>query len=104
MLEELNFQNFGITGRKEHKLDVFVKIKIAEKIFHRKDSEKPVTGILLGNVEGEELVIKKIFFYQIYEIEDNQILFNREDTTSLIEHFKKLYDMSVVGWFINREL
>lgn len=104
MLEEINFQNFGVTGRIEHQMDVFVKIKIAEKLYSELHSSKPVTGIFLGSIEGEQIFIKKVFFFNIFDIEGDQISFNREDTISLIDHFKAIYDLSVVGWFINRDL
>ena len=37
-------------------------------------------------------------------MQENQIMFNREDTVSLIEYYKKLYNLQIVGWFINKEL
>lgn len=33
MFEELNFQNFGVSKRTQHHLDLFAKISIVEKIF-----------------------------------------------------------------------
>lgn len=30
MFEEINFQNLGVSSRVEHKMDLFVKIQIAE--------------------------------------------------------------------------
>lgn len=44
----------------------------------------------------------KIFFYSIYESENDKIMFHREETVQLIDHFKKVYNLSIVGWFVNK--
>lgn len=104
MLEEINFQNLGITGRIEHKMDLFVKIQIAEKLFHEKQSTHLITGIFLGNIEGEVVNIHKVLFFPIFDFNDDQLHFHREGVVSMIDFHKKIYDLQVVGWFINNEL
>lgn len=61
-------------------------------------------ALLLGNVKGQKIEIKKVVFINIFNLkEDGSITYNRELTEKTVNHVKNIYNLQIVGWFIESE-
>ena len=102
MKESINFQDFGVSQRIEHKIDLSVKLQITEKLIQTQESL--ITGLFLGKIEGDKVIIKNIIFPKMFNYTEAGLSFNRETTDNIVNHYKQIFNLSVVGWFINKQL
>lgn len=102
MKESINFQDFGVSQQVQHSLDLSVKLAITQKLIQ---SQSPlITGLFLGKIEGDKVLIKKVIFPKMFTYTESGLSFNRETTDNIVNHYKKILNLSIVGWFINKNL
>ena len=96
MIEELNFQDFGMRAPVTHRIDPSVVIDIFEAL--QEDVNSPlITGVLMGKQEGDRLSVEHVLVTQFCYIEDKKIV-KDQDLGTLIQYHQQLYSLDVVGW------
>ena len=100
MMEELNFQDFGVRSSTIHKVDPSVVIDVFEALQQNVGAPQ-TTGVLFGRQEGDRFSIEHVLVTPFCYMENEQIV-KDQDLSALVDYHKQLYSLDVVGWFVNK--
>ena len=95
MIDELNFQDFGVRPPPIHKIDPSVVIDIFEALQQNVNSPQ-TTGVLFGRQDGDRLSIEHVLIAAFGKIEKMQID-KDQDLVSFVQYHKQLYSLDVIG-------